>query len=114
MSTPPNLEDLRRFLGMTNYLSKFLPNFTNVTEPLRNLTRKDVPWNWSTSQENSLKTVKKMVTEAPVLAYYDPSKELTLENDACEHRIGCVLMQCRRPVAYASRSLTDTEKRYSV
>jgi len=46
MPTPKNLKQLKTFLGMVNYLSKFLPNLSTVIEPLRCLDRKDVPWHW--------------------------------------------------------------------
>ena len=55
----------------------------------------------------------KLITEAPVLALYQPEKPLSLENDACEYGLGSVSMQEGRPVAYASRTLTAMESRYS-
>jgi transposase InsO family protein len=113
MPTPSNLEGLRRFLGLANYLCKFLPNLNSVTAPLRNLTKKDVPFVWSRTQSEAFDKVKDMVSKAPVLAMYDPSKDLTLENDASEYGVGSVLMQSDRPIAYASRSLTDTETRWA-
>ncbi|XP_064647478.1 uncharacterized protein K02A2.6-like [Lineus longissimus] len=113
MPRPDNLEALRRFLGLANYLAKFLPNLTSETTPMRNLTKKDVPFSWSMAQEETFNKVKKLVVEAPVLAMYNPSEELTLENDACDYGIGSVLMQCGRPIAYASRSLTDTETHWA-
>ncbi|GAB1598786.1 hypothetical protein Ahia01_000155800 [Argonauta hians] len=113
MAPPCSLEELRRYLGLVNYLSKFLPNLTEVTAPMRNLTKKSVPWVWSSVQQDAFDKVKKMVTKAPVLAFYDPEKELTVENDACEHGLGSVLLQEGRPVAFASRSLTDTERNYA-
>ena len=54
-----------------------------------------------------------MATEAPVLAYYDPSKELIIECDASQSGLGTVLLQEGRPIAYASRALTPTESRYA-
>ena len=83
MEEPCSLEALRRFLGMVNYLAKFLPNITVLMNPLLNLLKKDVPWNWSSSQQKSFDSVKEAITTTPVLAYYDPGKPLTLENDAC-------------------------------
>lgn len=65
---------LRRFLGFVN--CKFLPNMTNKITPLCNLTKKDKPFVWSSVQEEN---VMKLVTAAPVLALYDPSKELVLD-----------------------------------
>lgn len=114
MPAPTDLEGVRRFLGFNNYLAKFLPKLTSVTVPLRNLTKKEVPFVWASSQQKAFEKVKQMVTEAPVLAFYDQHKELTLENDACEHGLGSVLMQEGHPIAYASRSLMDTEIRLKI
>ncbi|XP_046560092.1 uncharacterized protein K02A2.6-like [Haliotis rubra] len=113
MPVPSNTEELRRFLGLVNYLAKFLPNLTEVTTPMRNLTKKDVPWTWSKSQQDSFDKVKFLVSSTPVLSFYDPAKPATLENDVCEHGLGSVLLQEGRPVAYASHSLTDAERRYA-
>ena len=112
MVPPQNLEELRRYLGLVNYLAKFLPNLTDVITPLRNLTRKNVSWMWSKAQQTAFDEMKNLVTSAPVLAMYDPTKELTLENDASEYGLGSALMQ-GKPVAYASRSMTDTERRWA-
>jgi len=113
MDAPRNVEELRRFLGMINYLARFLPNVTSVTEPLHNLIRRDVPWTWSEVQQKSFDEVKKLLTQAPVLAFYDVNKPLTLENDACEYGLGSAIFQEGRPIAYASRTLTEAERRYA-
>ena len=86
---------------------------TDVIYPLRKLTNDDVKWMWTESQQQAFETVRSMLTNAPVLAFYDPEKELRLENDASEYGLGSVLMQEDKPVAYASRTLTETEKRYA-
>ena len=104
MEEPRFLETLRRFLGMVNYLAKFLPNITRLMNPLLNLLKKDVRWNWSSSQQKSFDSMKEAITTAPVLAYYDPGKPLTLQNDACEYSIGSALFQVGKPIPFASRS----------
>jgi hypothetical protein len=113
MPAPTNVEELRRYLGVVNYLGKFLPNVTEILKPLQNLLKKDVPWMWSSSQEAAIANVKKLVTKAPVLSFYDPDKELILENDASEYGLGSALFQEGKPVAYASRSLTSAERNYA-
>lgn len=113
MEQPRDISALRRFMGMVNYLAKFLPNLSTVMQPLHMLLKKDVPYVWSKAQEEAFRKVKEMICQAPVLAFYDPTKPLTLENDACEYGLGSVLIQAGRPVAYASRSLTETETRYA-
>ena len=113
MPEPTNLSELRRFLGCINYMAKFLPNLSDVLHPLTNLTHKDVCWNWSDSQKNAFIKAKSLVTSSPVLAFYDPEKDLTLENDASEYGLGLALFQEGRPVAFANRTLTYAESRYT-
>lgn len=113
MREPTNLADLRQFIGMVNYLAKFLPNLTALMRPLHNLLKKDVPWNWSNCQQEAFDIIKGQLTKTPVLAYYNPDKPLTLENDACEYGIGSALLQEGKPIAFASRSLSDAETRYA-
>ena len=108
-----NLERLRRFLGMVNYLARYVPNLTDMAHPLSNLLKRDIPWQWSSSQEDVFTRVKQAITSTPTLHYYDPAKELTLENDASDHGIGSALFQEGEPVAFASRSLTTSERNYA-
>ena len=110
---PTDVAGVRRFSGFVNYLAKFLPNLSDVMEPIRQLTRSDVEWHWDDPQETAFQKVKELVMKAPVLAYYDPSQELDVECDASERGLGAVLTQNGKPVAYASRALTDTETRYA-
>ena len=109
MEAPQTVEQLRRFLGIVNYLGRFLSHLTTAAQPLHNLIKHNVKWTWSESQENSFNGVKKLVTSAPILAFYDVNKPLTLENDASEYGIGSTLLQDGRPTAFASHVLTDTE-----
>ena len=113
LGEPSNVEELRRLLGMVNYVSKFLPNATSLLHPLHNLLKKDVSWNWSEAQQASFDAIKSSLTKAPVLAFYDPNEELILENDASEYGLGSVMLQKGQPIAYASRSLSPAEKRYA-
>ena len=113
MPVPQNLQDLRQFLGCVNYLAKFLPHLSVVLQPLLILTRKEVPWNWSENQQAAFEKAKSLVTAAPVLSFYDPGKELVLENDASEYGIGSALFQDGKPIAFASRTLTGAETRYA-
>lgn len=113
MPAPTNISSLRSFLGLVNFLSKFIPYAADVLHPLNNLLRKDVTWTWSENQEQSFNTIKQLICKASTLSYYNPNKELTLENDASEYGLGSVLTQEGRPLAFASRSLSDTERRYA-
>ena len=113
MPEPEDATALKRFLGMVNYLSKFMPHLSEMTEPLRRLEDKDVEWQWLTQHSIAFNTVKKYLTESPVLKYYNVNEEVTIQCDASETGLGAVLMQKGQPVCYASRALTDTETRYA-
>ena len=77
------------------------------------MTRKDVPWQWQHEHEAAFEKVKELVTEAPLLKYYSPGKELTVQCDASEKGLGAALMQNGQPIAFASRALTDPETHYA-
>jgi hypothetical protein len=98
---------------MIQYLAKFLPNLTSDLEPIRALTRQDRECNWSQECENALTLVKKKITEAPVLAYFDPDEELVLQVDSSKDGLGATLMQNGRPLEYASRALTPAERNWA-
>ena len=110
MHVPKGVPKLRRFLGSVTYLGKYQYPYLY---PLSNLLKTDVHWTWSTAQEEAFNKAKELITTAPILAFYDPQKELYLENDASEYGLGAVLFQDERPIAYASRMLTDAETRYA-
>ena len=75
--------------------------------------KKDTPFLWQPEHHRAFQSLKQIITEAPVLAYYDPEKDNVIQSDASLKGIGCVLMQDGKPVCYPSRSLSDTESRYS-
>ena len=112
MPQPTCKQDLQRFLGMTTYLSKFLPQYSAESAPLRKLLEKDVEWVWDDPQSESFEKLKKMVSDAPVLKKYDVNKPVKIATDASGLGIGSVLLQDNQPVAYTSKSLTDTQQRY--
>ena len=110
---PQDVEGVQRLNGFVNYLAKFLPKLSEVMESIRRLTRKDAPWNWSSEQDQAFANVQRLVTEAPVLRYYELSLDLTIQCDASQNGLGAALLQNGKPIEYASRSLTDTETRYA-
>jgi transposase InsO family protein len=113
MPVPKNKEDIRRFLGFIQYLAKFIPNLSAVNAPLRELMKTDVEFHWDKPQQESWDRLKEMCSSAPVLAYYDVNKEVTIQCDASSYALGAVLLQEGRPVAYTSRALTQSEQNYA-
>ena len=114
MPCPTDAQGVQCLLGLVTYLAKFLPKLSTVCEPLRCLTDKQSEFDWLPHHEDAFATIKKLITEAPVLSYYDVNKEVTIESDSSKVGLGAVLTQDGRPVAYASRTLTKTERNYTL
>jgi hypothetical protein len=110
---PTDVKSLQRFLGFVNYMAKFIPHLSTMAEPLRRLTCKGAEWMWQSSQEEAIQNIKKAVIQDTLLKYYDLGKDTTIQCDASETGLGAAIMQDGCPVAYASRSLTSTERRYA-
>ena len=113
LEVPDSREKLERFLGMVNHLSKSAPNLSEITSPLRSLLKKETEFLWDEPQSRAFERVKQTITQSPVLVYYDPNKELTMEVDSSKNGIGACLMQENRPIAFASKSLTQAEIGYA-
>nr|XP_011313386.1 PREDICTED: uncharacterized protein LOC105272851 [Fopius arisanus] len=115
---PKNLKQIRRFLGMASWYRRFIPEFATVAQPLTRLTKVKQPWVWETEQQEAFEALKKHLTSAPTLACPDFSLHFTLQTDASSVGLGAVLTQVHeeqeRVIAYASRSLTDPETKYTV
>ena len=112
MIEPTNCTELRRFIGTVNYLGKFIPHLLETLLPLTSLLHKYVSWTWSSAQQDAFEKSKDLVTSAPTLAFYNPEKELILDCDASEYGLGAALFQEGKPLAFASRTLSDPERRY--
>ncbi len=88
MDPPCNRAELETVLGMINYLSKFAPNLAEITSPMRKLLVKDVIFSWDKPQDTAFQKVKDLITQSPVLSYYDSKKPLTLQTDASRSGLG--------------------------
>jgi predicted Fe-S protein YdhL (DUF1289 family) len=113
MPKPEDTQAVRRFCGFVNYLARFMPHLANVLEPLRQLTHQDAVWMWKHEHDAAFEKIKSMVTTAPLLKFYNPEEELTIQCDASEKGLGAALMQNGQPIAFTSRALTDAETRYA-
>ena len=113
MNTPASKEELQRFLGMTTYLSNFIPDYSEISAPLRVLLEKSTEWHWTERQAVAFQQLKTAITNSPTLKFFDPSKPTTISVDASSKGIGAVLLQDQCPIAYASKSLTTTQQHYA-
>ncbi|CAB0001492.1 unnamed protein product [Nesidiocoris tenuis] len=114
---PSSVTKVKAFLGLCSYYRRFVKSFSQLAEPLNNLTKKDVQFVWGPKQQTAFDELKQRLTNPPILKYPDLSKEFVLSTDACTSGLGCVLSQyhdgVEHPVAYASRALNSAEKNYS-
>ena len=113
MKAPTNKKELQTFLGFVQYLAKFLPNMSDVSALLRQLLHKEVEWHWENEEKKSFQTLKKMCTNAPVLAYFDETKPIVLTVDSISKGLGAAIIQDGKQIAYASSALSETQQRYS-
>ncbi len=117
MTPPTSREEVKRLMGMVNWLTRFVPNASTVAAPINDLLKSNVDWIWGPSQQSSFRSLKRLLTSAPTLALYDPSLETMVSSDASSYGIGGCILQRHdeqwKPVAYCSRSLTSAEKRYA-
>lgn len=113
MPPPENKQDVLRFLGMVTYLSRYIKNLSNICEPLRRLTRENEAFKWHAEEQKCYENLKKIVANTTLLKYYDPKKPVTIQTDSSSFALGCAMMQENIPVAFASKTLTQTQKNYA-
>lgn len=116
---PDSVKRLRSFLGLTSYYRRFVPSYAKVATPLYQLTKKEVPFQWTDTCEEAFSALKQFMTDAPVLQTPDFTRPFRLETDASQEGLGAVLAQedeagLVKPLAYASRTLRGSERNYDV
>ena len=111
---PDNVHELRSFLGPANYSARFIPQFATTVEPLYKLLQKDVPFNFGPKQQAAFAKLKKGMSEASTLAYYDRQAPTKMIADASPVGLGAVLVQEKEgrdvAVCYASNRLSKCER----
>ena len=115
---PRSATEVRSFLGLVNFSARYIPDMATVSEPLRMLTKTNVPFKWEREQQHAFDTLKEKLTNAQTLAYFDVKAQTRVIADASPVGLGAILAQKQsngsyRAVCYASKSLSDVEKRYS-
>lgn len=116
--TPISTTEVKSFLGMVSYYSKFFPKMATIASPLYNLTRNDVKFKWTTECEHAFTTLKDLLTSDQVLAPYNPSLPLVLSADASPYALGAVLSHVfpdgtERPITFIHKRLSKTQEAYS-
>ncbi|CAA0813273.1 Uncharacterized mitochondrial protein AtMg00860 [Striga hermonthica] len=111
---PTKVTELRSFLGLVNYYRRFIQGYSTRAVPLTDLLKKGKPWVWSDECERAFDDLKVAVSQESVLALPDFTKPFEVHTDASDFAIGGVLMKERHAIAFDSRKLNDTERRYTV
>ena len=110
--SPTNKKQVQFFIGIINYLSKFLPRLSELSEPIRELSKDKVTFNWGPEHHAAFQQIKKEISCAPVLAYYNPKKQTMLQTDASIKGLGADLLQEEKPVYFVSNALTEAQRGY--
>ena len=119
LTAPKTEKELKSFLGAIQYLSKYIENLSSHTDFLRQLLKKNNPWDWTNEHSEAFEQIKEKITKIPCLAHYNTSYPNVLTTDASTKGLGATLWQEQpdktlKPIAFASRFLSETEKRYAI
>ena len=112
MHAPTCKKQVQLFIGMIIYLSKFSARLSEFVEPIRELSKDKEPFNWGPEHQEAVKQMKKEITKAPILAYYNPRKQTVLQTDASIKGLGACLLQDEKLIYFASEALNEAHKGY--
>ena len=115
---PESKQAVKSFLGMAQYLSKFIPRYASLTAPLREVTHTDVHFKWGPEQDQAFKEIRQAITSDDTMAFFDPKRPIIMRSEASFHEgLAAGLFQETekgvQPVHFISRALKDHETRYS-
>ncbi len=113
LQPPTSKQELQSILGCFTYLSWYIKNLSARTQELCNLMKQAADFEWTEHHTKILEELKQCITTDQELAYFDPTKQIIIECDASMKGLGACLIQDKKPVDYASRSLTDAKLWYS-
>ncbi|GMF50476.1 unnamed protein product [Phytophthora fragariaefolia] len=115
--TPRSQKDLRKWLGLANYLHKYSSGYAGLAKPLPDLLKKDTDWRWERQHQEAFHSIKASLQRAPILALPDESKPFSVVCDASDYAIGCALVQTdedrhERFISFQFRQLKAAERNY--
>jgi hypothetical protein len=120
---PQTVQEVRKFMGLCQYYSSYMPNFADIAAVITDLTKGVGPKNrkivWSDACQKAFNTIKSLISSSPVLLMPDMTKPFRIECDASDYAVGAVLLQqdptCHddwKPVAFISKKLSNAERNY--
>ena len=93
---PTSIKEMRSLLGMANYSAKYIQDFATLTAPLQELTKKYTPFVWQAAQQKAFENIKLVLSEAPVMSYFDTNKETFVTVDASPVGVSAILSQATK------------------
>jgi hypothetical protein len=109
---PKDVRGIKSFIGIAGYYRHFIEGFSKIARPMTALLAKKVEFKWTPACQESFEMLKQKLTTMLVLVLSDVHQPFSVYCDASYTRLGCVLMQEGRVVAYLSRQLKIHEKNY--
>ena len=113
MTHPRDKEEMRKYLGMVNYLARFLTRLSDMAEPLRGLMKEGVMFIWGERVEAAFQCIQNTLVATLVLRFFNPSLDNVIQCNASSTGQGVALLQEGQPVAFACRVLTQLERNYA-
>ena len=110
---PQNKSEVRSYMGLVNFIGKFIPNFSTIIAPISSMLSKTAVYIWGEEQEEAFQTVLEEIRSPRILQHFDPLKETSIIVDASPVGLCAILVQEEKPVLFTSRKLTQVEQRYS-
>lgn len=92
-SSPTTVKETQSFLGFANFYRRFIKDYSKIAAPITALTRKDQEFKWTEEARDAFNKLKQAFTTAPLLATFDPEKEIRVETDSSDYALGAVLSQ---------------------
>jgi hypothetical protein len=115
---PTTVKGIQSFLGFCNFYRRFIEAYSRIAKPLTNLTKEDVPFTWDSHCRDAFESLKKRLTEAPILRHFQPELPTRVETDASDGVVAGVLSQQHddlwHPVGYYSKTMSGPEKNYEI
>ena len=110
---PQNKAEVRSYIGLVNFIGKFIPNFSTRIAPISSMLSKEAVFVWGEAQEEAFQSVLEEIRSPRILQHFDPKKETSVIVDASPVGLCGILAQEEKPVLFISRKLTPVESRYS-
>ena len=112
---PPTYRiEVRNFIGVIKYYRDMFPRRSHTLVPLAKLTSIEINFKWTLVKKYSFNKIKRIVARDNLLTYLDFNKTFKIHADASVFRLGAVISQKGKPIAFYGIKLTDPQKRYPV